>query len=136
METTNKAAANAMATPATPATKTSLEIIEAMQVNIQTTLGGTIMENVKKEAANAMVSIKKEEAVKMKKSEILRSNTVAEATKAATLIATFSLTIYHNTNNVITGVSKEQHLETLTTIYKNLVSMCDGNIDMKIDGIS
>ena len=94
------------------------------------------METLNKAAANAMVSIKKEEAVKMKKSEILRSNTVAEATKAATLIAGFSLTIYHNTNNVITGVSKEQHLETLTTIYKNLVSMCDGNIDMKIDGIS
>ena len=94
------------------------------------------METLNKAAANAMVSIKKEEAVKMKKSEILRSNTVAEATKAATLIEDFSLTIYHNTNNVITGVSKEQHLEKLTTIYKNLVSMCDGNIDMKIDGIS
>ena len=40
MELVNKAAANAMATPATAVTKTSLEIIEAMKVNIQTTLGG------------------------------------------------------------------------------------------------
>ena len=38
MENVKKAAANAMETPATPATKSSLEIIEAMQVNIQTTL--------------------------------------------------------------------------------------------------
>ena len=75
-------------------------------------------------------------ANKVTKMSVLREKTVAEATKAAALIAGFSLTIYHNTNNVITGVSKEKHLETLTTIYKNLVSMCDGNIDMKIDGIT
>ena len=73
---------------------------------------------------------------KVTKMSVLREKTVAEATKAATLIAGFGLTIYHNTNNVITGVTKEQHLETLTSIYKNLVSMCDGNIDMKVDGIS
>ena len=72
----------------------------------------------------------------MKKSEILRSNTVTEATKAAAIMAGASLTIYHNTNNVITGVTKEKHLNKLSTIYKNLVSMCDGNIDMKIDGIT
>ena len=85
---------------------------------------------------NIMVSTKKEEAVKMTKTEILRKNTTEEATKAAAIIAGTSLAIYHNTNNVITGVTKEQHLYILSTIYKNLVSMCDGNIDMKIDGIT
>ncbi len=82
------------------------------------------------------MSNQKAVANKVTKMSVLRDKTVAEATKAATLIAAFGLTIYHNTNNVITGVTKEQHLETLTSIYKNLVSMCDGNIDMKIDGIT
>ena len=47
MSTTNKAAANAMVTPATPDSRTSLEIIEAMKIKIETTLeGGKEMEKL------------------------------------------------------------------------------------------
>ena len=95
MELVNKAAANAMATPATAVTKTSLEIIEAMQVNIQTTLrgGSEMSEKVKMSLTGNMFAMNEgqvtEEAQKEHRENF--TNTVVEAVNTVGDISTAAL---------------------------------------------